>query len=49
MFERFRAQYAPLRDPGTAGSAWDHASFAAVEGYGEFMAEFAGASFGGGL
>ncbi|MFF1531071.1 T6SS immunity protein Tdi1 domain-containing protein [Cellulomonas sp. NPDC058312] len=49
MFERFRAQYAPLRDPGTAGSAWDHASFAAVEGYGEFMAEFAGASFGDGL
>lgn len=49
MFERFRAEYVSLRDPDTAASAWRHERFAAVEGYGEFTAEFAGASFGGGL
>jgi len=49
MFERFRAEYAALRDTVATSSAWRDERFAAVEGYGEFVAEFAGASFGGGL
>lgn len=49
MFEHFRAEYAALRDPDTAGSVWRDERLTAVEGYGRFAAEFAGASFGGGL
>ncbi|PZR51805.1 DUF1851 domain-containing protein [Xylanimonas oleitrophica] len=50
MFEHFRAQYATLRDAASAtGASWRDERFAGVEGYAEFMAEFAGASFGGGL
>lgn len=49
MFERFRAECAPLRDAVQAGEAWQHEWLASVEGYQEFASEFAGASFGGGL
>lgn len=49
MFERFRAEYADRRDPGSAGSAWPDERLTAVEGYMEFAAEFAGASFGDGI
>lgn len=50
MLERFRSEYCPLRDPDSAtGSAWRDQRFADVEGYAEFAAEFAGASFAGGL
>lgn len=49
MFEHFRAAYAPLRDAAPAGQAWQHERLAAVEGYGDFAAEFAGATFDGGL
>lgn len=49
MFERFRTEYGALRDPGTSAASWSDERFAAIEGYREFMAEFAGASFDGGL
>jgi hypothetical protein len=49
MFEQFRAKYSALRDAKTTGSAWYNERFSGVEGYGEFVAEFAGASFVGGL
>jgi len=50
MFERFRARYGPLRDPSSiASTPWLDQSFSATQGYKEFAAEFAGASFDGGL
>lgn len=50
MFEDFRAKYAALRDPTSGASeGWRDDRFDGVEGYAQFMAEFAGASFGGGL
>lgn len=49
MFERFRAEYAPLRDVVPAGMGWQHERFVGVHGYADFAAEFAGASFGDGL
>jgi hypothetical protein len=49
MFQRFRAEYAPLRDDVPAGSTWQHERLAGVEGYLDFASEFAGATFGGGL
>jgi hypothetical protein len=49
MFERFRAEYAPLRDAAPAGPPWRHEWLTAVEGYLEFASEFAGASFDRGL
>ncbi|MDQ0710504.1 hypothetical protein QFZ52_003156 [Arthrobacter woluwensis] len=49
MFDRFRALYAPLREEGPAGSAWLHERLTTVPGYTDFAAEFAGATFDGGL
>lgn len=50
MFERFRSEFAPLRDAApAAGSGWHDGRFADVAGYEEFVGEFGGASFGGGL
>lgn len=49
MFERFRAEYAPLRDVVSAGSGWQHERLAGIDGYADFASEFAGASFGDGL
>ena len=50
MFERFRVKYGPLQDPAPASTAiWRDNQFNGVEGYVEFMAEFAGASFCSGL
>lgn len=50
MFERFREKYAPIRDSSSAeGGTWLHMRLLKAEGYAEFAAEFAGASFGGGL
>ncbi|MEV4604955.1 T6SS immunity protein Tdi1 domain-containing protein [Amycolatopsis sp. NPDC049253] len=49
MFQRFRAEYAPLRDSVPAGSTWRHERLVGVEGYLDFASEFAGATFGGGL
>ncbi len=49
MFQRFRAEYAPLRDDVRAGATWQHERLASVEGYLDFAAEFAGTTFGGGL
>lgn len=49
MFDRFRALYAPLREDVPAGSAWLHERLTKVPGYTDFAAEFAGATFDGGL
>lgn len=49
MFPRFRAVYAPLREAIPAGPAWQLERLAGVEGYVDFAAEFAGATFNGGL
>jgi hypothetical protein len=49
MFDRFRAEYAPLRGDGSGGSGWQHESLASVDGYSDFASEFAGATFAGGL
>ena len=50
MFERFRAEYTGLLDAASvAGAGWRDDGFAEVKGYAEFAAEFAGASFGGGV
>jgi hypothetical protein len=49
MFDRFRALYAPLREDVPAGSAWLHERLIKVPGYTDFAAEFAGATFDGGL
>ena len=49
MFQRFRAEYAPLRADVPAGSTWQHERLAGVEGYLDFASEFAGATFGSGL
>ncbi|WP_326565906.1 T6SS immunity protein Tdi1 domain-containing protein [Amycolatopsis rhabdoformis] len=49
MFQRFRAEYAPLRDAIPAGSTWRHERLVGVDGYLDFASEFAGATFGGGL
>lgn len=50
MFERFRATFAVRRNqPAAAGTPWADPALMRIEGYGEFSAEFAGASFLGGL
>lgn len=49
MFERFRSEFAPLRDATQAGSPWRDDRLVRVAGYVEFVDEFGGASFGGGL
>ena len=49
MFERFRSEYGALRDAGAPRAAWRDERLKAVDGYEEFAADFAGASFGGGL
>lgn len=49
MFERFRAEYALLREPESQGQIWWHERFAGVEGYPDFAGEFAGATFSRGL
>ncbi|MFG1621981.1 T6SS immunity protein Tdi1 domain-containing protein [Kribbella sp. NPDC049227] len=49
MFDRFRAQYAPLRDTVSGGSTWQHERLAGVDGYSDLASEFAGVTFAGGL
>lgn len=50
MFERFRSEFAPLRDATpVVGSVWRDDRLIGVAGYVEFAGEFSGASFGGGL
>ncbi len=49
MFQPFRAVYAPLREVVPPGPTWRHERLTGVEGYVDFAAEFAGATFNGGL
>lgn len=49
MFDRFRAEYLHRRDGLPGGAPWLAEQLLAAEGYAEFAAEFAGASFEGGL
>jgi hypothetical protein len=49
MFDRFRAEYTPLRDAVSGGSRWQHELLAGVDGYSDFASEYAGATFAGGL
>lgn len=49
MFDRFRSEYLPRRDAVLAGAPWLDEHLTAAEGYAQFAAEFAGASFASGL
>lgn len=49
MFERFRAEYSPLRDSVAGVQAWQDDRLAEVYGYRDFVPEFTGATFGGGV
>jgi hypothetical protein len=49
LFEKFREVYEPQRDAIPAGPAWSDAVLDRVVGYPEFVSEFGGASFAGGL
>lgn len=49
MFEQFRDAFAAVGVVGAGGEPWAASELVAVPGYAEFAAEFAGATFGGGL